>query len=133
MLDANTIIRQIQLSLITGTPNSTITWFKNLWNNLDVIHCNIFHNDTGECIYYTKNNKRPVFYMDNANGQVIYDYGNYSIYFYTQNEFEYISTTRLQDITVLLLSIVLGDENPLLAMQGHLGSIGEINDILHGI
>jgi hypothetical protein len=67
MIDYNTIIRQVQIDLITEASNEMLDWFNEFWDLLEVVETNVYHKDGGEVIYYyssSKANKQPIFLID---------------------------------------------------------------------
>ena len=59
------ITRQLQIDIITDTPNIIYEWFNEfLWNEICLLKINVFHERGGETIYYklVNDEKIPIFY-----------------------------------------------------------------------
>ena len=107
-MENDKIIRQLQIDLITDTPNDIITWFNDLWSKLYIIETDVYHNDGGELIYYTiiDGINYWTFYQDNANERFWCDYENYWSDLEFKFKFEY---NGIQSITKVLVENALNN------------------------
>lgn len=103
MLDQ--IIRNIQIDLILGNPNSIIDTFNDIWEGLSVCEIEVYHNDGGELIYYNKN-KEWVFFQDNKSEKFWCHYSRYWSIFEDKYGLTY---NDVQIVTKLLVENVLNN------------------------
>jgi hypothetical protein len=99
------ITRQLQIDLITDTPNPLSTWFNRVWNELSMVMVSMDDN-TKEFIYFKTigKQKRVIFYHDSTNN-ILCDYHNY----WKTLEQEYrINYHTIQSITKMLIEHSIG-------------------------
>ena len=78
-MNNNSIVRQLNIDLITDEPNPLLNWFNSIWSQLNIIETDVYHNDGGELIYYKifDNVEKMIFYQDNKNDIFWCSYDNY--------------------------------------------------------
>lgn len=81
----NAIARQIQIDMITDSPNGIVNHFNKIWENLSVVEMDVYHSKGGEFIYYTQGSTRKpkqwIFYLDDKNQILWCNYGWYWVDF----------------------------------------------------
>ena len=104
----NSILRQLNIDLITDTHNPIIDWFNDLYIQLNRIETNVFHTDGGEIIYYiiVDDIKKFIFYQDNENDRFLCNFLLY--WMIIQREFD-LMYTEVQNITKVLVENALSN------------------------
>ena len=104
----NKTIRQVQIDLITDTPNEIVEWFSDLWSKLYIIETDVYHNDGGELIYYMIDHgkKQWVFYQYNKNDIFWGHYKNY--WSLIKNRFD-LGYSDIQGVSKLLVENALSN------------------------
>ena len=74
------IVRQLNIDIITDTPNPIVEWFNDIWSRLYIIETNVFHKNGKEFIYYIIDDDKKrgfFFFQDNKNDKFWCDYDKY--------------------------------------------------------
>ena len=103
----SSVVRQLQIDMITDTPNPIIDWFNDLWSNLHVVQANVYHDRGNEFIYYKIKHDMVlvIFYQDKKSYLFT---GHYKYYWsILQDKFK-LKYPDVQEVTKLLVESVMG-------------------------
>ena len=107
MID-NSIVRQVNIDLITGDHNPIIEWFNDLCTKLYIIEAEVYHNDGGELIYYMIDHgiNKWIFFRDDKNDEFWCNYSNY--WSILELKFD-INNIEIQNISKVLVENALNN------------------------
>jgi hypothetical protein len=103
-------IRDIKIDLLMCNKNPIVDLFKELTDDVKVIHCDVYNKDGLEFIYYNKE-KEWIFYQDAKNGKFWCDYNRYWSFFAEKLNLEY---EEIQEITKFMVeeALKIGVDTP---------------------